>query len=79
MKINVEKMMSKVPCEKCGHPRPTEGIGDGEIGALLRERDRYREALEKIDKMGDMTEAQFRKAGGVYQILKLVTAALKGK
>lgn len=38
--------MSKVPCEKCGHPRPTEGIGDGEIGSLLRERDSYLDALE---------------------------------
>jgi len=39
--------MPLVPCEKCGHPRPTEGIGDGEIGALLRERDRDREAMKE--------------------------------
>lgn len=35
--------MTLVPCPKCNHPRPTEGIGDGEIAALLRERDSYRE------------------------------------
>lgn len=31
--------MPTVPCEKCGHPHPTAGIGDGEIAAVLRERD----------------------------------------
>jgi len=31
-----------IPCEKCGHPRSTTGIGDGEIASLLRERDRLR-------------------------------------
>ena len=42
-------MSMLVPCPKCNHPRPTEGIGDGEIAALIRERDRYREALENIE------------------------------
>lgn len=37
-----------IPCEKCGHPRPTEGIGDGEIAAVIRERDRYRELLQQM-------------------------------
>jgi hypothetical protein len=50
----------KVPCEKCGHPRPAVGIGDSEIRALIRERDSLSAALsaclDRLDMVSDDSE-----------------------
>ena len=39
--------------------------------------DRYRKALEQIDKMGDLTDIPFRKAGGMSEIFRIVEDALR--
>ena len=44
----ISEATAKVPCEKCGHPHPVSGIGDREIAAVLKERDRYRYTLKCI-------------------------------
>ncbi len=68
-----------IPCPKCGHPRPTEGIGDGEIAALIRERDRYREALERIEGHTNHNVAPNTPPPDPRWINAIATAALKGK
>ena len=42
--------MHKIPCEKCGHPHPTQGIGDGEIAAVIAERDAAIARVAELEK-----------------------------
>ena len=67
----------KVSCKQCGYPHPAHGIGDGEIAAILRERDDWkRTAIMNGKRLENIRQLTTTKHETLEQFVSRVRSAL---